>query len=112
MKSNPETIRAVFARNVKGYRTALQYSQEKLAEKSGLAIQTIKDIEAGRRWVSDRSLSKLSKALNIAEFQLLLPDMYDTFKKPSKANLEAIITLKEKIKTFMDEQFEKTLQNW
>jgi len=59
----------VFARNVKDYRTALHYSQEKLDEKTGLSVQTVKkDIEACRRWISENSLTRLSKALKIAKF--------------------------------------------
>ena len=109
MKSNSETIRMVFARNVKEYRTALHYSQEKLAEKTGLSIQTIKDIEACRRWISDNSLTKLSQALKIAEFQLLLPEKNETTQFRQKSRLKSLITLKEKIKTFMDNQFEDIL---
>jgi len=106
MKSNSQTIRMVFARNVKEYRTALHYSQEKLAEKAGLSIQTVKDIEACRRWISDNSLTKLSQALKIAEFQLLLPEKFETVQYNHKSRLKTLIALKEKIKTFMDAQFE------
>jgi len=48
-------------------------SQEKLAELTGLSTQTISDIEGCRTWVSDKTLYKLSKALNIEIFQLLVP---------------------------------------
>ena len=111
MKSSSETIRMVFARNVKEYRIALHYSQEKLAEKTGLSVQTIKDIEACRRWISDNSLTKLSKALKIAEFQLLLPEKIETTQYHQKSRLKTLIALKEKIKTFMDTQFEDTLND-
>ena len=108
MKSNSKTIRMVFAHNVKEYRTSLHYSQEKLAEKAGLSIQTIKDIEAGRRWISDNSLTKLAQALKIAEFQLLLPEKIETAQYNHKSRLKSLIALKEKIKIFMDVQFEET----
>jgi transcriptional regulator with XRE-family HTH domain len=109
MKSKPDTIRMVFARNVQKYRALLLYSQEKLAEKSDLSVQTIKDIEGCRRWVSDTTLTKLAKALKIAEFQLLLPEKYDSDKKYPPYTLKALLTLKKTIKTFMDNQFENTL---
>jgi len=111
MRSNQETIRKVLAQNVKNYRTMLRYSQEKLAEKSGLSVQTIKDIEGYRRWVSDSSLTKLAKALKTAEFQLLLPEKYNEDQKYAPANLKALIKLKKTIKTFMDSQFENTLND-
>ena len=111
MKSNPDTVRMVFAKNVQKYRTLLLYSQEKLAEKSGLSVQTIKDIEGCRRWVSDTTLTKLAKSLKIAEFQLLLPEKYDSDKKYPPATLKALVSLKKTIKAFMDIQFENTLND-
>jgi transcriptional regulator with XRE-family HTH domain len=111
MKSNQESIRVVFAQNVKNYRTILRYSQEKLAEKTGLSVQTIKDIEGYRRWVSDDTLTKLAKALKIAGFQLLLPEKYNAEQKYPTANLKALAKLKKTIKTFVDVQFENTLND-
>jgi len=109
MKSNSEHIRITLAKNVKSYRNVLEYSQERLAEKAGLSVQTIKDIEGGRRWVSDNSLEMLAKALNIAEFKLLLPEKYEADKKNRKSSLKTLISLKEKLKVSMDEQFENAL---
>jgi transcriptional regulator with XRE-family HTH domain len=109
MKSNAEPIRMTLAKNVKSYRSALKYSQEKLAEKAGLSVQTIKDIEGCRRWVSDNSLEMLAKALNIPEFKLLLPEKYGMAKKHRKSSLKSLISLKEKLKVIMDDQFENAL---
>jgi len=109
MKSNSEPIRTTLAKNVKNYRSALQYSQERLAEKAGLSVQTIKDIEGCRRWVSDNSLEKLAKALNIAEFKLLLPEKYNANRKNQKSSFKTLISLKERLKVIMDDQFENAL---
>ena len=109
MKSNPESIRTIFANNVKKYRNLLRYSQETLAEKTKLSVQTIKDIESCRRWVSDNSLTKLAKALNIPEFQLLLPEKYDNDRKYRKPALKSLIALKMKLKADMDDQFEEAI---
>jgi transcriptional regulator with XRE-family HTH domain len=111
MKSNQESIRKVLAQNVKNYRTMLRYSQEKLAEKSGLSVQTIKDIEGYRRWVSDSTLTSLAKALKTAEFQLLLPEKFNEEQKYAPVNLKALIKLKKTIKTFMDAQFEDAIND-
>jgi len=102
-----ETIRGVFARNVKYYREVLKYSQEKLAEKAGLSVQTIKDIEGYRRWVSDKTVSLLAKSLNLQEFQLFLPEKYEKDKKPA---IKTLSVLKEKVKNYVDDQFEKALK--
>jgi len=108
MKKNSDSIREVFAKNLKNYREILKYSQEKLAEKAGLSVQSIKDIETCRRWVSDSTLTNLSKALNVSEFQLFLPEKFDN--KYSKFTLKTIMVLKEKLKTSMDDQFENIIR--
>jgi len=109
MKSNSESIRTIFANNVKKYRNTLRYSQEKLAEKTKLSVQTIKDIESCRRWVSDGSLTKLAKAFNIPEFQLLLPEKYENDRKYRKPALKSLIALKMKLKNVLDDQFEEAI---
>ena len=108
MKQNSEPIRVVFARNVKNYREIMRYSQEKLAEKAGLSVQSIKDIEGCMRWVSDNSLTKLSKALNISEFQLFVLEKSD--KNNKKSSLKALMDLKQRLKTYMDDQFENAIK--
>ena len=109
MESNFEPIRMTFAKNIKNYRNALKYPQEKLAEKTGLSVQTIKDIEGCRRWVSDSTLSKLAKALNVSEYQFFLPEEYYSDKKNKKPPLKSLISLKEKLKAIMDSQFENAI---
>jgi len=109
MRSNQQSIRAIFANNVKKYRNTLRYSQEKLAEKTKLSVQTIKDIESCRRWISDSTLTRLAKALNIPEFQLLLPEKYDDDRKYRKPALKSLIALKMKLKSVMEDQFEEAI---
>jgi transcriptional regulator with XRE-family HTH domain len=111
MKPKPEAepIRAVFAKNVKSYRNTLKYSQEKLAEKTGLSVQTIKDIEACRHWVSDKTLTKLAKALKTPEFQLFLPEKYDDDANYRKSLLKNFVSLRESLKASIDEQFEDAI---
>ncbi len=71
-------LRGILSTNIKFYRKKLFYTQEKLAEKTGLSAQTINDIEGGRTWVSDKSLIKISEALNISPADLLIE--YDNNK--------------------------------
>lgn len=109
MTADTEPIRMTFATNIKKYRTALKYPQERLAEKCGLSVQTIKDIEGCRRWVSDNTLSKLAEALNVSAFQLLLPENY--FVNNKKTPFISLISLKEKLKGIMDDQFENAIKS-
>ena len=109
MKLSTEPIRNTFAKNVKEYRSVLKYSQEILAEKAKLSVQTIKDIEGCRRWISDSSLTKLAKALNISEYQLLLPEKQNVDKKHKKSVEKSLLFLKERLKGIIDDQIEITI---
>jgi len=81
MMNNPIEIRSILARNLKEQRNKLGLSQEKFAEIAGLSIQTINDIEGGRKWVSDKTITKLSLALNLECYQLLMPKLTVRCKK-------------------------------
>ena len=65
-------LREILSRNIKFYRKRLFFTQEKLAEKTGLSTQTINDIEGCRTWVSDKSLIKIAEALHISPADLLI----------------------------------------
>ena len=109
MRSDIEPIRKILSGNIKKYRKFIGYSQEKLAEKSGLSAQTLNDIEGCRRWVSPVSLTKIAKALHIAEYQLLVPDNNDTTGAKRKSSLKSLITLQNKIVNKVNIQFEKAI---
>jgi transcriptional regulator with XRE-family HTH domain len=74
-------IRIVLSKNLKAQRNKIGISQEKFAEISGLSVQTINDIEGGRRWVSDKTITKISSALHIECYQLLIPEFNEQNKK-------------------------------
>lgn len=65
-------LRKNLSANIKMHRKRLSLTQEKLAEKSGLSVQTINDIEGCRTWVSDKSLVHISEALCTTPADLLL----------------------------------------
>jgi transcriptional regulator with XRE-family HTH domain len=73
MKEKPEKIRQILAHNIKKRRESLGITQEELAETANLSVQTINTIEGCRMWVSDKSITRLAKALNIEVFQLFMP---------------------------------------
>jgi transcriptional regulator with XRE-family HTH domain len=109
MKSDPEPIRKILSSNIKKYRAVLHYSQEKLAEKSGLSAQTLNDIEGCRRWISAKTITKLAKALNIEEFQLLFPENDNIEAKNDVSSIKALLSLQEKIRKTIDSQFEEAI---
>jgi len=96
MKEKPEKIRMILAQNIKKRREYLGFSQEKLAEAADLSVQAINTIEGCRMWISDKSISRIAKALNVEIFQLFVP--YHASKKdiaPSASS--ALIELRQNI---------------
>jgi transcriptional regulator with XRE-family HTH domain len=107
MRTDLEPLRLILAGNIRKYRKNFGYSQEKLAEKAGLSAQTLNDIEGCRRWVSARTMTKLAKALNIAEYQLLMPESGETAENPPKSSLKSLISLQNNIINTVNIQFDK-----
>jgi len=108
MKKEKEPIRKILSNNLKKYRAIFHYSQAKLAEKAGLSMQTLNDIEGCRRWVSSKTLSKLAKELSVSEYQLLLPDNISNHKT-NDLPLKTLALLKKTIKKNIDAQFEQAI---
>jgi len=107
MKEDLEPIRKILAGNIKKHRRIMRYSQEKLAEKACLSAQTLNDIEGCRRWVSAATLTKLAKALHIAEYELLVPEKEGTAESPYKSSLKSLISLHDNIISNINIQFDK-----
>lgn len=66
-----EKIKSVLSLNMKKIREMRKMSQLSLAEKSGLSVQMIRDIEAGRKWPSAASFEVIAKALDVRVSDLL-----------------------------------------
>jgi transcriptional regulator with XRE-family HTH domain len=69
----PPDARLVFAVNLRRLRKSLKWSQEALAEVSGLHRNYIGGIERGERNVSIDNIGKLAKALGVSPGELLRP---------------------------------------
>ena len=117
MNGKPEKIRLILAQNIKNRRQKLGLSQEKLAELTDLSVQTINTIEGCRMWVSDKTITRLAKALNAEIFQLFVP--YHTNKRElniSSASVllelrQNIISDVEKLNTHIDYRFNEALRS-
>jgi len=117
MKEKPEKIRQILAQNIKKRREGLEMTQENLAENANLSVQTINTIESCRMWISDKSITRLAKALNIEVFQLFMPHHINI----DELNTEQIAFLLEfwqkiklvvgKIDTQIDYEFREVLQH-
>jgi len=99
-------IRLTLAQNLKAQRNKLGFSQKRLAKISDLSIQTINDIEGGRRWVSDKTITKLSIALNVECYQLLIPDYFNNkIASPTKNLMKLKANMHKSVNNIIDAQF-------
>ncbi|MDR1446282.1 MAG: helix-turn-helix domain-containing protein [Treponema sp.] len=67
-------IRLLFGRNLKRLREMHNISQFGLANMTGLTNAFINDIENSKRGISEKTLAKLSSALNVAPYRFFLPE--------------------------------------
>jgi len=107
MKSKPEEVQRILSGNVRTQRIKLKLTQERLADAAGLSAQTINDIEGCRKWVSAKTITKLSTVLNVECFQLLIPDYFNQNRKDITPT-QNLMKLKEKllkgVDSFIDSQ--------
>jgi transcriptional regulator with XRE-family HTH domain len=96
MEEKQEKIRKILAQNIKLRRENLGLSQEKLAENTGLSVQSINTIEGCRMWVSDKTISRLAQALKIDVFQLFVP-YYAEKRELTASPSSVLLELRQKI---------------
>jgi transcriptional regulator with XRE-family HTH domain len=101
MKEKTEEIRQILAKNIKKRRKILGISQEKLAETANLSVSTLNTIELCRMWVSDKTITKIAKALNVEVFQLLVP-YYADKQELDMSSASVLLEVKEKITNELD----------
>jgi transcriptional regulator with XRE-family HTH domain len=68
-------IRGLLSKNIKRLRARSSLSQMSLALKAGLTQNFIADIENGKKWLSPRTLAKLSKALQAEPHEFFAPEL-------------------------------------
>ncbi|MCL2186902.1 MAG: helix-turn-helix transcriptional regulator [Treponema sp.] len=101
MKEKPEEIRVIFAQNIKKRRENLGLTQENLAEMTDLSVQTINTIEGCRMWISDKSITRLAKALDIEIFQLFMPNLIN-YNELEPDQISVLLTFWQKTKLVLD----------
>jgi transcriptional regulator with XRE-family HTH domain len=70
---NSHDVRNILSGNIKAAREALRITQAKLAESAGIALPSLIGIEHCKTWVSDKTLVKIARALNMEVYELLVP---------------------------------------
>jgi transcriptional regulator with XRE-family HTH domain len=67
-------VRFLFARNLKRLRELKSVSQITLSGMTGLTHNFINDIENCTKWISAKTIARLSTALEVEPYQFFLPD--------------------------------------
>ena len=107
MTESTAQVKGLLALNIKALRKKSGFSQEKLAEAANLSAQSISDIEGCRTWVSDKTLERLAKTLNVNIFQLFMPPDEDN-KNDSEAFLyNRLMKLRTTIKEDIDKRLDQ-----
>ena len=91
-------------------------TQENLAENANLSVQTINTIESSRMWISDKSITRLAKALKIEVFQLFMPHSI-SIDELDAGQIAVLLGFWQKIKLVVDnidsqidDEFKEVLQ--
>jgi transcriptional regulator with XRE-family HTH domain len=94
-------VRAVLAKNIKAFRGRRNWSQADLAEKSGLSIVYLSDIERGNKWPYLDTLVKIAGAFKVDVYELLKPE-----NTPPTNNAKIQAKCNEEIIAILDKSFE------
>jgi transcriptional regulator with XRE-family HTH domain len=98
-------IRSILARNLREHRWKCGFSQEKLAEKTGISTQYLAMIEIARKFPASEVLERLAEAMDIKVYELFLID----YSPREELELLRKDIIKEMKQTF-SEIIEQTLQ--
>jgi transcriptional regulator with XRE-family HTH domain len=90
-------------RNMKRHRTLLGISQMELAERSGLSVGYVGEIEMGRKYPSDKKLEAIAKALGVKPFRLIMGPEDLTDALGQDALYETAGRIKERLERELDE---------
>ncbi|MCL2600860.1 MAG: helix-turn-helix domain-containing protein [Treponema sp.] len=66
-------LRDMVRTNIRRYRDYRKWTQAEFAERLGISINFLSDIENGRKWISPASMVKFASVLNIEPFELFKP---------------------------------------
>lgn len=73
MKNGSE-LKNAFGSNIRFRRIHMGFSQENLAEQTGVSKNTISDIETGEKFARPDTIVKLALALNTEAYELMKPE--------------------------------------
>ena len=102
-------IKKIFTANLKKYRAMSGMTQMQIAEAADLSVGFLCDLEGGKKWGTLETMAKLSKALHIKPYQLLLPEEN---KNTSVKLHEDLSELTNNLKQTIDSQIQLFMQKY
>jgi transcriptional regulator with XRE-family HTH domain len=89
-----QELRAVLGKNIKGFRSLKRLSQADLADKAGISVTFLSNIERGNNFPLAGTLCSLAKALNVEVFELFKGDLAPSDSKELISQLSKDIARK------------------
>jgi transcriptional regulator with XRE-family HTH domain len=103
-------LRAYLSANIKARRSALNISQEKLAELADVSVQMIRRIESQRTWVGEKMLTNLAGVLGVSAFQLLVPADEKSISDENALISALLQTLRQNIQDDINNRFRRLIK--
>ena len=69
-----QELNAIFGKNIRKYRKSRKWSQELLAEKVDLSINTISETETGKKFIRAETLIGFATIFEVEVYELLKPE--------------------------------------
>jgi len=99
-------LRSTLAMNIKKLRSNRNWTQADLAEKAGLSIVYLSDIERCNKWPYLDTMMKLAEVFKIEVYELLKPDSASSIEDTA-----ILIKYTEEVKSILSKSFENTEKN-
>lgn len=99
---NSSEIQKRFGENLRFIRKQKKLTQFQLAELANVSEDTVKSIEQGRTWFSEKVLSQITEALNIDVVQLFVP-IGESLTTRNENSRQLKIAIGENIRNYIDE---------
>jgi transcriptional regulator with XRE-family HTH domain len=71
---NEQKLREILGKILRKYRNYSKLLQAELAERLDISIPFLSDIENGKKWISPKTLAKMTDTFDIEAFELLRPE--------------------------------------
>lgn len=96
--------------NIKHIRKIQKLTQFQLAEKADVSEDTIKSIESGRTWASEKTLSQITKALDVDVYHLFMP-VESTFNSTDEIEASIKKAIAGNLQNYVEQALKRIVNN-